>query len=130
MSTTDGRFNGFAVAPQVNDVLIVESGLPLRSLRNVREDVVSTMPTMSAPPGNTPATDHLLWLGQATPMWPGFAINTVFYAAILWLLFATPFALRRWRRIKRGLCPACAYPVGASDVCTECGARVTRRIVE
>jgi hypothetical protein len=25
-------------------------------------------------------------------------------------------------RIKRGLCPACAYPVGSSSVCTECGA--------
>jgi hypothetical protein len=56
-----------------------------------------------------------------TPIWPGFAINTLFYAAILWLSFAAPFALRRRRRIKRGLCPACAYPVGKSDVCTECG---------
>jgi hypothetical protein len=53
--------------------------------------------------------------------WPGFAINTLFYAGILWLLFVAPFVLRRRRRIKRGLCPACAYPVGESDVCTECG---------
>jgi hypothetical protein len=58
------------------------------------------------------------------PIWPGFAINTMFYAAMLGallLLFAAPFALRRRVRIRRGLCPACAYPVGASDVCTECG---------
>ncbi len=55
------------------------------------------------------------------PIWPGFAINTVLYAFILWLLFAAPFALRRRRRIKRGLCPKCAYPVGESPVCTECG---------
>jgi hypothetical protein len=55
------------------------------------------------------------------PVWPGFAINTLFYAGILWMVFAAPFALRRRRRIKRGVCPACAYPVGASDVCTECG---------
>jgi hypothetical protein len=53
--------------------------------------------------------------------WSGFAINTLFYAGILWVVFAAPFALRRRRRIKRGLCPACAYPVGASEVCTECG---------
>jgi hypothetical protein len=59
------------------------------------------------------------------PLWPGFVINTVFYAVLLWLLFAAPFALRRRRRIKRSLCPACAYPVGASDVCTECGKPVT-----
>jgi hypothetical protein len=55
------------------------------------------------------------------PVWPGFAINTVFFAMILWTLFAAPFALRRRRRIRRGLCPACAYPVGDSAVCTECG---------
>jgi hypothetical protein len=56
-----------------------------------------------------------------TPIWPGFAINTLFYAAILWMLFAAPFALRQRSRIKRGLCPACAYPVGESPICTECG---------
>ncbi|MCI0362376.1 MAG: hypothetical protein L0219_00750 [Phycisphaerales bacterium] len=58
------------------------------------------------------------------PIWPGFAINTIFYAAILWggwLLFAAPGLVRRRRRIKRGLCPACAYPIGASATCTECG---------
>jgi predicted amidophosphoribosyltransferase len=54
------------------------------------------------------------------------AINTLFYAAILWLLFAAPFALLRWRRIKRGLCPACAYPVGTRDLCSECGTPVNR----
>ncbi|MCI0632195.1 MAG: hypothetical protein L0Y44_16250 [Phycisphaerales bacterium] len=55
------------------------------------------------------------------PVWPGFAINTTFYAAILWLLFAAPGRIRRWRRTKGGLCPACAYPVGESTSCTECG---------
>jgi hypothetical protein len=30
-------------------------------------------------------------------------------------------AWRRSLRVKRGLCPACAYPVGVSPVCTECG---------
>jgi hypothetical protein len=61
------------------------------------------------------------------PIWPGFAINTVFYAFIWWMLFAASFALRRCfrrRRIKRGLCPKCAYPVGTSEKCTECGAAV------
>ena len=56
------------------------------------------------------------------PIWPGFAINTVFYAVVLWLLFAAPVALRRRRRTKRGLCPKCAYPVGTNARCTECGA--------
>jgi hypothetical protein len=61
------------------------------------------------------------------PIWPGFAINTIFYAAILWLLFATPGFVRRRLRARRGQCPACAYPVGASNVCTECGRPVTPR---
>src|SRR5262245_28744872 len=55
------------------------------------------------------------------PIWAGSALNTILYAAIIWLLFFAPFKLRRWRRIKRGLCPACAYHVGASETCTECG---------
>ena len=67
------------------------------------------------------------------PIWPGFAINTVFYAAIVWLLFAGPFVLRRRRRIRRGLCPKCAYdlrgtPAGAT-ACPECGAKLLRRTV-
>ncbi|MCI0365072.1 MAG: hypothetical protein L0Y44_16765 [Phycisphaerales bacterium] len=58
------------------------------------------------------------------PIWPGFAINTLFYAAILCLLFAAPAFVRRRIRLKRGLCPACAYPIGASETCTECGRRL------
>ena len=55
------------------------------------------------------------------PIWPGFAINSGLYAAPLWLLICGPFALRRVIRRRRGLCPKCAYPVGESAVCTECG---------
>ena len=55
------------------------------------------------------------------PIWPGFAINTLFYAAILLLLIPGPFVLRRFVRVRRGLCPACAYPMGESSVCSECG---------
>jgi hypothetical protein len=69
----------------------------------------------------------------AWPLWPGFAVNTLFYAAILWLLFAARLLLpwwRRRRRIRRGLCPACAYPVGTSPVCTECGKAVAPGVVE
>jgi hypothetical protein len=65
------------------------------------------------------------------PLWPGFAINTVFYAAMLWMLFAGPFALRRWRRIKRGLCPKCGYDLrgrsAGTDACPECGTNATGR---
>jgi len=62
------------------------------------------------------------------PIWPGFAINTVFHAVVLWLLFAGPFVLRRRRRIRRGLYPKCAYDLrGTAEgaACPECGAAVT-----
>jgi hypothetical protein len=62
------------------------------------------------------------------PVWPGFALNTVFFATIVWLLFAAPFALRRWRRVMRGLCPKCGYDLrGAAadaNACPECGGAV------
>ena len=56
------------------------------------------------------------------PIWPGFAINTAFYALILWLPFA-PFQLRRYMRIKRGLCIKCGYDLRGTEheVCPECG---------
>ena len=63
-----------------------------------------------------------------TPIHPGFAINTIFYAAILWLLWAAPGAIRRLRRKQRGLCIHCGYDLrGAppdSANCPECGAAV------
>ena len=69
---------------------------------------------------------HRRWGEEATSIiWPGLAINTIFYAAILWMIFAAPGAVRRWRRIKRGQCASCGYSLrGTSHVekCPECGA--------
>ena len=70
------------------------------------------------------ARDRLLPL---YPLWRGFAINTLFYAAVLWLLIPGPFVLRRFLRVRRGLCPKCAYPMGESSVCTECGCGLPKR---
>ncbi len=55
------------------------------------------------------------------PDWPGFAVNTIFYATLLWLLICGPFVLRRFIRVKRGHCVKCGYPRGESAVCSECG---------
>ncbi len=59
------------------------------------------------------------------PIWPGFAINTVFYAVLLWMLWLSPFVVRRFVRRKHGLCIKCGYDLrGAEhDVCPECGWR-------
>ena len=64
------------------------------------------------------------------PIWPGFAVNTLFYAAVFWLLICGPFVPRRLirhLRRRRGHCPACAYPMGESDTCTECGRELPNR---
>src|SRR5688572_23271212 len=61
-----------------------------------------------------------------SPLWPGFAINTIFYAAMLYALFAVPGAGRRRLRNKRGQCASCGYSLrgrgAVSDRCPECGA--------
>ena len=57
----------------------------------------------------------------------GFLLNMMFYAAVLWLLICGPFALWRFIRARRGLCPACAYPMGESGVCSECGSELQQR---
>lgn len=57
----------------------------------------------------------------------GFIVNTIFYALVLWLLIVMPLAARRALRRRRRLCVQCAYPIGTSAVCSECGAAVVRQ---
>ena len=63
------------------------------------------------------------------PIWSAFLVNTALYAAVLWLVVRWPFALRRFLRVTRGLCPRCAYPTGESSVCSECGRELPKRAV-
>ncbi len=124
----------------------VRCGWPFRSTVGVRWDigpyamlfnrgVTTTSRAADALDGafrfNRPA-----WLGGNSlrlfplrPVWLGFAVNTILYAAILWLLICGPFVLRRFIRVKRGRCPACAYPTGQSDTCSECGKPLPGRTV-
>lgn len=57
------------------------------------------------------------------PIWRGITINTIFYAALLWLLTHGPFTARRMIRRKRGLCIKCGYDLRGTDhdKCPECG---------
>ncbi len=60
------------------------------------------------------------------PVWPGFAINTIFYVALLWMLWLSPFVVRRFIRRKRGACIKCGYDLRGAEheVCPECGVEV------
>ncbi len=93
----------------------VLSGLPARSMSGEAWDA-----------GQLPKWSNLFvdsgWI-PLRPIWPGFAVNTIFYAAILWLLIPGPFALRRVLRVRHGQCLACGYDLahGEHDRCPECG---------
>ncbi len=56
------------------------------------------------------------------PMWRGVALNIFFYGALSAAIVEGCVLLRRHRRAARGLCPGCAYPVGPTGICPECGA--------
>ena len=58
------------------------------------------------------------------PLWPGFALNTLFYAALAWGAWQLPLALRRRRRRVRGQCVRCGYDLAGlpkGSQCPECG---------
>ncbi len=64
------------------------------------------------------------------PIWPGFAMNTLFYtlfSGLLWLcLIQGSHRFQRFLWRKRGLCAKCGYDLrgasGGRGVCPECGA--------
>lgn len=76
-------------------------------------------------PGQTHASGVIGAVGgrpiPGQPIWGGLAVNTVLYAAGLWMVLAMPRDARTWWRVRNSRCGHCAYPVGMSAVCTECG---------
>lgn len=132
------RWSRFNIPPRGEIERVVDDarGWPMVSLRTTYiahtdsiDSVVWTSEWIGgiALPPQLPANSLNVWEVRALPLipiWPNFAINTIIYAGILWLIVAAPGKVRRWRRIKRGLCSRCAYPVGQSQVCTECGRAV------
>lgn len=60
-------------------------------------------------------------------LWPGFLLDSALYGLLVRGFVAFPGALRRRWRSGRDLCPWCAYPIGVSHVCTECGRPVPNR---
>ena len=108
-------------------VLRIRAGLPLRAVEGASWRAAGT------PTAGTPKVilDALVVLPAnrlkilLRPVWPGFAINTVVYAAILWLLALAPFTARRMIRHRRGRCRKCGYDLRGdfSASCPECGWR-------
>ncbi|MEO1512685.1 MAG: hypothetical protein AAFU70_11480, partial [Planctomycetota bacterium] len=59
------------------------------------------------------------------PIWTGLAVNTSFYGLLVFGLVSLVNGARRYRRLKRGRCPACGYDLGFDlrGGCPECGWR-------
>jgi len=111
------------------------------TLRYVQWQVEAGWPWYGCSGGHSLVTDDVkiiseasaraLVLGQAQPGgvrllplkidFSSFGIGAAFYALATYLIAQFCAQVRRMMRSKRGVCPACAYPVGTSDVCTECG---------
>ncbi len=106
-------------------VVIIDSrGWPFPTLYSVNNFGGLPLPTVLHLPKGTRPAGAFTTAGYTLPfrpIWTAFAINTLFYATLLWLLMYGLLALRRFLRLRRGLCPKCAYPMAESSVCTECG---------
>lgn len=61
------------------------------------------------------------------PLPAGFVVDVVVLAVLLWVLLHGSGNLRRYLRTRHARCGDCSYPIGASAVCTECGAPLPER---
>ena len=118
--------------PQPYVLAVWRAGVPLRTLYGkwIRHSSGLNKSGIIGPPEiSNPAVRSMVPTRQIPykPLLAGFTINTLFYAALLWLPIPGPFALRRFLRVRRGRCPKCKYPMGESAVCSECGAELPKR---
>jgi hypothetical protein len=123
-------------ADELHQVREYRAGFPLYSLNGRRVEQGTAMMTVGlwCLQEGVVKAQRPMWHGNRPerravplrPLWPGFAINTIFYAAIVWMLCAVPGAVRRRVRIKRGQCASCGYSLRdiTSEKCPECGVAV------
>lgn len=64
------------------------------------------------------------------PLWTGLAVDSVVFAIILSGFSIMCGRLRGRSRLRRGMCPRCAYPIGTSPNCTECGRPLPRQVIQ
>ena len=121
----------------------IDAGWPMRSFRGFVSGGVKQLPTSQIPPPpQKPQVHNVITrqrpIGKGTltrylpyrPIWLGLIVNTLAYAtvliAIMWMWFATRSKLR----LRRGWCPSCKYPIGVSEVCTECGVELAEWAIQ
>ncbi|HVP73014.1 MAG TPA: hypothetical protein VMS30_04700 [Phycisphaerales bacterium] len=61
------------------------------------------------------------------PLWFQIAVSLsvgIVGSGLITIIIQTHARMKRWRRWRGRQCLECGYPIGESDVCTECGAAV------
>lgn len=127
-----------ASGSQISGVYYVDlrtAGLPLRSLcsKNLHYPMHESKGRHDSHYSSFVSDKFILWRRAREsnlplmPLWFGFAVDTAIYGGGMWLIFAFPSIVRRWRRRRRGLCQACGYPIGVNPVCVECGKPLSNR---
>lgn len=93
-----------------------------------------TTPAPGAPPMSTwgclklwPRYGTLQGVLPLVPIWRGIVSGSLLHFLVLWLILSVALLFRHHMRARRGLCPKCAYPLGSSARCTECGNPLGRK---
>ena len=137
------RSDDAAILGQVDETLLrTSAGWPWRALRSDdyaatgrrdgRMSILARTPRASLPgglvvPSRSPIPGLADFALPLLPLWPGFLINTLFYALLLFGAWRLPGVLRRAVRRRRGRCVGCGYDRQGLDTdapCPECGAWV------
>ncbi len=117
---------GFVGSPTV--VFRLFAGIPFRCLegstwlhrkaRTVRDDsLVYVEGRWWRPGGRIPVRVR----------WAETSANILFYTVVFVGIRLVYLSIRARIRLRRGLCPACAYPMSESSVCSECGRALPSR---
>ena len=115
---------------QMAQIVASRFGWPARSLQYTewretgRDDFKQSLQLPSWVASKLPGGGRL----PIGPIWLGFAVNTLLYAALGASLWLAPDQLRLWHRRRQGLCIHCSYPVAdPAKPCSECGRLPTTR---
>ena len=111
------------------NVMRIETGWPVRSLAGAHlsdrtDEAIRSWYTTAIVNPWVPDNRRIFTFIPYRPIWPGFALNTLLYAAVLWIPFV-PFVLRQVLRRRRRACLQCGYDLNhvPHEGCPECGWR-------